>query len=106
MDFYVGIIFTFDALQTSRSLVISGPLWTGPLHDTAYVTEMLDLARQYGWVEGQDGKELDKLLKLMIDESNPKLPFGYIKLDEVSTEIPLLLLGSSIIIGFWYLMFP
>ncbi|KAL9663100.1 hypothetical protein QQ045_027937 [Rhodiola kirilowii] len=73
-----------DYAKTSRSLVISGPLWTGPLHDTAYVTEMLDLAGRYGWVGNQNGKELDKLLKLMIDESDPKLPFGYIKLDEVA----------------------
>uniref|UniRef100_A0A7N0U0Z6 tRNA (guanine(26)-N(2))-dimethyltransferase n=1 Tax=Kalanchoe fedtschenkoi TaxID=63787 RepID=A0A7N0U0Z6_KALFE len=70
--------------KTSRSLVVSGPLWTGPLHDTAYLTEMLDMAGQYGWLDDQNGKDLNKLLNLMIEESDPKLPFGYIKLDEVA----------------------
>lgn len=69
--------------QVSTSLVISGPLWTGPLHDAAYLTEMLNLAKQWGWVDCDGADNLGKLIKLMVDESDPKLPFGYIKLDEV-----------------------
>lgn len=64
--------------------MVSGPLWTGPLHNAAYLTDMLNLAKQWGWIIGCDGKDsLEKLIKLMVDESDPKLSFGYIKLDEV-----------------------
>lgn len=72
--------------EVSPSLVVSGPLWTGPLHDTAYVSEMLHLAEQWKWVgTGVDTcMDLEKLLVTMIDESDPRLPYGYIKLDEVA----------------------
>ncbi|XP_061368055.1 tRNA (guanine(26)-N(2))-dimethyltransferase isoform X2 [Gastrolobium bilobum] len=71
--------------EVSNSLVVSGPLWTGPLHDAAYLMDMLNLAKQWEWI-GCDGKDsLEKLIKLMVDESDPKLPFGYIKLDEMSS---------------------
>lgn len=64
---------------------MSGPLWTGPLHDGYYVTEMLKLAEEWGWTSaGNKDVDLEKLLNQMIDESDPELPFGYIKLDEVS----------------------
>ncbi|KAM7499441.1 hypothetical protein LguiA_023855 [Lonicera macranthoides] len=66
------------------SLVVSGPLWTGPLHSAPYLTEMLNLAQEWGWTGNDMGKDLEKLLRQMIDESDPKLPFGYIKLDEIS----------------------
>eukprot|EP00262_Sarcandra_glabra_P004818 TRINITY_DN16054_c0_g5_i1.p1 TRINITY_DN16054_c0_g5~~TRINITY_DN16054_c0_g5_i1.p1 ORF type:complete len:438 (+),score=41.41 TRINITY_DN16054_c0_g5_i1:23-1336(+) len=73
--------------EVSHSLVVSGPLWTGPLHDSVYVTDMLKLAEQWGWASsGTEGLDLEKLLKQMIDESDPKLPFGYIKLDEVASR--------------------
>ncbi|KAF9597681.1 hypothetical protein IFM89_021159 [Coptis chinensis] len=72
--------------EVSRSLVVSGPLWTGPLHDTNYVTEMLNLAKQWRWAGAGTvtGLDLEKLLEKMIGESDPKLPFGYIKLDQVA----------------------
>ncbi|KAK9282816.1 hypothetical protein L1049_011038 [Liquidambar formosana] len=72
--------------KDSNSLVVSGPLWTGPLHNATYVTEMLNLAEQYGWVGNGTGMDLEKLLKQMIDESDPRLPFGFIKLDEVASR--------------------
>ncbi|XP_058075303.1 uncharacterized protein LOC131223808 isoform X3 [Magnolia sinica] len=73
--------------EVSRSLVVSGPLWTGPLHDGDYVTEMLKLAEEWGWTgNGMKGTDLEKLLKQMIDESDPDLPFGYIRLDEVASR--------------------
>jgi tRNA G26 N,N-dimethylase Trm1 len=72
--------------QVSSSLVVSGPLWTGPLHDAAYVTEMLNLAEQWGWVGSGKGTHLEKLLKQMVDESDPNLPIGYIKMDEVLVQ--------------------
>lgn len=52
-------------------------MWTGPLHDATYVGEMLELAGEFGWTD------LEKLLRRMLEESNPRLPFGYIKVDEV-----------------------
>lgn len=63
--------------------MVSGPLWTGPLHDATHITEMLNLAGKWGWVGNGTGTDLEKLLSRMIDESDPRLPFGYIKLDEV-----------------------
>lgn len=45
--------------------------------------EMLNLAEQWGWVGNDAGTDLEKLLKRMLEESDPRLPFGYINLDEV-----------------------
>ncbi|KAL5709887.1 methylamine--glutamate N-methyltransferase [Ranunculus cassubicifolius] len=72
--------------EVSSSPVVSGPLWTGPLHETSYVREMLELAEEWEWAgtETDTQKDLKKLLETMIDESNPKLPCGYIKLDQVA----------------------
>lgn len=71
------------SFQVPGSLIVSGPLWTGPLHSAPFLTEMLNLAEQWGWTGNGTGKQLEKLLNQMMDESDPKLPFGYIKLDEV-----------------------
>lgn len=68
------------------SLVVSGPLWTGPLHSAAYLTEMLALAGEWGWLGDGTKNDLDKLLYRMIDESDPNLSFGYIKLDEIASR--------------------
>ncbi|XP_056165016.1 uncharacterized protein LOC115684957 isoform X3 [Syzygium oleosum] len=68
------------------SLVVSGPLWTGPLHSVSYLTEMSNMAKQLGWMGNGVGTDLQKLLQLMVDESDPRLPFGYIKLDEVASR--------------------
>lgn len=69
--------------KASPSLVVSGPMWLGPLHDASYVTEMLELAKEWGWVREDTGMDLDKLLSIMIEESDPRLPPGYTKMDEV-----------------------
>ncbi|XWS74491.1 hypothetical protein CRYUN_Cryun01aG0002600 [Craigia yunnanensis] len=69
--------------KDAAPLVVSGPLWTGPLHSAAYIMEMLNLAEEWGWVGNGAGTDLEKLLKRMLEESDPRLPFGYIKLDEV-----------------------
>jgi len=69
--------------KASSSLVVSGPMWLGPLHDASYVTEMLELAKEWGWVSEGTGMDLDKLLSIMIEESDPRLPPGYTKMDEV-----------------------
>lgn len=67
------------------SLVVSGPLWTGPLHDAVYTTDMLNLAEEWGWAGSDTRTDLDKLLNIMVAESDPRLPFGFINLDEVRT---------------------
>nr|XP_043634246.1 tRNA (guanine(26)-N(2))-dimethyltransferase [Erigeron canadensis] len=68
------------------SLVVSGPLWTGPLHCASYLTEMLTLAGEWGWLGDGTKNDLDKLLRRMIDESDPSLLFGYIQLDEIASR--------------------
>ncbi|KAK3003575.1 hypothetical protein RJ639_019981 [Escallonia herrerae] len=83
------------------SLVVSGPLYTGPLHSATYLAEMLNLAEQWGWTGNGTGKDLEKLLKQLIDESDPKLPFGFIKLDELASRAkidspPLLTMMSAL----------
>ncbi|XP_038719897.1 tRNA (guanine(26)-N(2))-dimethyltransferase isoform X2 [Tripterygium wilfordii] len=69
-----------------RSLVVSGPLWTGPLHSANYLKEMLDLAETWGWTGKGTGTELHKLLSRMVEESDPKLPPGYINMDEMASR--------------------
>lgn len=73
-----------NATNVSGSLVIIGPLWTGPLHNGTYISEMLNLAQHWGWTNSNKVCELEKLLRRMIDESNPLLPPGYTDLDEVA----------------------
>lgn len=70
----------------SRSLVISGPLWTGPLHSAAYISKMINLAEEWGWIGNGAETDLEKLLKQMLDESDPRLKSGYIKMDEVASR--------------------
>ncbi|XP_058207365.1 tRNA (guanine(26)-N(2))-dimethyltransferase isoform X2 [Rhododendron vialii] len=79
-----GIDCPCNKSNVSGSLVVLGPLWTGPLHTTTYITEMLNLAEQWGWTNSGMGLDLEKLLRQMIDESHPGLPPGYIIMDEVS----------------------
>ncbi|KAF8720139.1 hypothetical protein HU200_024922 [Digitaria exilis] len=67
------------------SIAVVGPLWTGPLHDTSFLNEMLSLANEWGWAyTSENGVTLEKLLSTMIEESDPRLPPGYIRLDEIS----------------------
>ncbi|KAI0497314.1 hypothetical protein KFK09_020537 [Dendrobium nobile] len=73
--------------MVSHSVVVSGPLWTGPLHNTAYVSRMLELAREWGWAcNSKKCSDVESILNQMIDESDPQLPSGYIKLDEIASR--------------------
>uniref|UniRef100_A0A0A9FCG2 Si605032f04 n=1 Tax=Arundo donax TaxID=35708 RepID=A0A0A9FCG2_ARUDO len=46
---------------------------------------MLSLANKWGWAyTSENGVTLEKLLSTMIEESDPRLPPGYIRLDEIS----------------------
>lgn len=71
---------------------MNGPLWTGPLHSTEDVKKMTEMAKSWGWVQGNEtefrkwsakDRNLKKLLDIMLEESNPDLQVGYIDLDEV-----------------------
>ncbi|KAI4339140.1 hypothetical protein MLD38_024111 [Melastoma candidum] len=73
-----------DKAKDRGTLVVSGPLYTGSLHSGSYVMEMIELAEELGWIGNGKGADLEKLLRLMIDESNVRLPFGFIKVDEVA----------------------
>uniref|UniRef100_A0ACD5XMW2 Uncharacterized protein n=1 Tax=Avena sativa TaxID=4498 RepID=A0ACD5XMW2_AVESA len=67
----------------ATSITVVGPLWTGSLHDASSITEMLNLAVEWGWAyTSENGTTLQKLLDTMIEESDPRLPPGYIRLDE------------------------
>lgn len=82
--------------QVSDSIKMSGPLWTGPLHNASDIQDIIGLAKEWGWIpslsehEGAGGrrkKKQEKLLELlntMLEESHPELPFGYIHLDEIA----------------------
>ncbi|KAG5600246.1 hypothetical protein H5410_031616 [Solanum commersonii] len=85
--------------NVKRSLVVSGPLWTGPLHNSPHLTEMMSLADQWGWFGDGEGKNLEKLLKQMIDESDPKLPVGYLNADEIASRAKLNLPPLSVIMN-------
>ncbi|XP_047096283.1 tRNA (guanine(26)-N(2))-dimethyltransferase-like [Lolium rigidum] len=69
----------------ATSITVVGPLWTGPLHDASSITEMLNLAVEWGWAyTSENGIILQKLLDTMIEESDPRLPPGYIRHDEIA----------------------
>ncbi|KAG0556000.1 hypothetical protein KC19_11G019100 [Ceratodon purpureus] len=87
--------------STVSSLTVNGPLWTGPLHNIDDVKKMTEMAKSWGWTEGDrepgedrrrsppvstKDRNLKKLLDIMLEESNPDLQVGYIELDEISTR--------------------
>ena len=93
--------FPIFYFQSPRSPVVSGPLWTGPLHQASYLTDMLNLAEEWGWIGEDVGLDLEKLLKQMIEESNPDLPFGYTKLDEVTKSLLFFILAEYEFLVIW-----
>ncbi|XP_015079487.1 tRNA (guanine(26)-N(2))-dimethyltransferase isoform X2 [Solanum pennellii] len=96
----VGTLEDFPGMNlVKRSIVVSGPLWTGPLHNAPHLTEMMSLADQWGWFGDEEGKNLEKLLKQMIDESDPKLPVGYLNADEIASRAKLNLPPLSVIMN-------
>jgi tRNA (guanine26-N2/guanine27-N2)-dimethyltransferase len=83
--------------QGSSTVTLSGPLWTGPLHNGSDIQEMIEMANGWGWIESGKGsgeksrskeevsanQKLRELLDIMLEESDPNLQVGYIELDEV-----------------------
>ncbi|WJZ83006.1 hypothetical protein VitviT2T_002723 [Vitis vinifera] len=76
--------WTFVHTLAAQQLKSKTTVFDNLCHNASYLTEMLNLAKQWGWTGNDTETHLGKLLKQMIDESDPKLPFGYIKLDEVA----------------------
>jgi tRNA (guanine26-N2/guanine27-N2)-dimethyltransferase len=83
--------------QGSSTVTLSGPLWTGPLHNGNDIQEMIEMANGWGWIESGKGsgeksmskeevsanQKLRELLNIMLEESDPNLQVGYIELDQV-----------------------
>nr|CDM86271.1 unnamed protein product [Triticum aestivum] len=69
--------------RDATSITVVGPLWTGPLHDCSSITKMLNLAVEWGRAHTSENG-VEKLLGAMIEESDPRLPPGYIRLDEIA----------------------
>ncbi|CAM6098028.1 unnamed protein product [Calypogeia fissa] len=80
-----------------RSLIVSGPLWIGPLHSATDVKTMAELAKEWGWISRSelsresrksdssvDMYVLEELLEIMLDESQPGLPSGFMELNKIS----------------------
>lgn len=88
--------------SVGRSLTLSGPMWTGPLHDAAFVAEMAAEAARRGWAghavpvdspyrdkAGKNNRQrpLEELLSLFAGEADPKLPPWYLPLDDVGRRL-------------------
>lgn len=56
------------------------------------IEDMLGLAEEWGWTtkekcsSGGNNTSLQELLNIMLEESIPELPFGFIKLDEIASR--------------------
>ncbi|MCO5556874.1 hypothetical protein L7F22_061868 [Adiantum nelumboides] len=96
----LGAICCPCSQKVSDSLKVSGPLWTGPLHNAEDIQNIIGLAEEWGWISNMNEQEsasnlsgsrrkkkqekLWELLNLMLEESHPELPFGFIHLDEIA----------------------
>jgi hypothetical protein len=63
---------------------------------------MLSLANEWGWARTiENGVTLEKLLGMMIEESDPRLPPGYIRLDEVCLAVQYSFIHQSATFNYW-----
>ncbi|KAG2440506.1 hypothetical protein HYH02_010384 [Chlamydomonas schloesseri] len=84
---------------SSTPLVLSGPMWTGPLHDAEELRAMKAEAEARGWqgfgMSAEDApflrdrkkssrnvRPLEELLELMLEEADPRLPPGFFSIDD------------------------
>lgn len=76
-----------DGSHAEGPLTIAGPLYTGPLHDGAWLEKAAEEAHARGWVGHSYGADaavkltgpnpqrpLEELLDTLIEESDPRLP--------------------------------
>ncbi|KAF6262612.1 S-adenosyl-L-methionine-dependent methyltransferase [Scenedesmus sp. NREL 46B-D3] len=90
-----------DARQPTP-LVLSGPMWTGPLHNAGFVASMAGLAEQWGWKgsavpsdspytvrqsKNNRQRPLEVLLGLLAQESDPQLPPWYACIDTLAQHL-------------------
>ncbi|EFJ08074.1 hypothetical protein SELMODRAFT_132457 [Selaginella moellendorffii] len=84
-----------SACSCSKKNTYTGPIWIGPLHNIAYLQTMSRVAKELNWIAspGFDMKKLDpetskltEVLDVMLEESNPALPCGYIGLHEIASR--------------------
>lgn len=83
-------------------LVLSGPMWTGPLHDAGFVGSMSSLAQQWGWSgsavpkgsphmvrqsKNNRQRPLEVLLGLLAEESDPALPPWFTCIDTLAQHL-------------------
>lgn len=83
-------------------LVLSGPMWTGPLHDAGFVAAMSELAAEWGWSgsavppdspyvvrqsKNNRQRPLEGLLQLLVEESAPELPPWFITIDTLAQHL-------------------
>ncbi|PNW77237.1 hypothetical protein CHLRE_10g428100v5 [Chlamydomonas reinhardtii] len=84
---------------SSTPLVLSGPMWTGPLHDAEELRAMKAEAEARGW-EGfgmsaadapflrdrkkssRNARPLEDLLDVLLEEADPRLPPGFFSIDD------------------------
>lgn len=80
------------AARGGTPLVLSGPMWTGPLHDAEEVAAMAQEARDRGWTgfggpvgdrtkASRNVRPLEELLEVLAEEADPRLPPGSLHLD-------------------------
>eukprot|EP00198_Chlamydomonas_reinhardtii_P013377 XP_001702714.1 predicted protein [Chlamydomonas reinhardtii] len=85
--------------RSSTPLVLSGPMWTGPLHDAEELRAMKAEAEARGW-EGfgmsaadapflrdrkkssRNARPLEDLLDVLLEEADPRLPPGFFSIDD------------------------
>jgi len=83
-------------------LALSGPLWTGPLHDRSFVEAMQREAHARGWSghavaidspyrekssKNNRQRPLEELLQLFWEEADEKLPAWYLHVDEIARRL-------------------
>eukprot|EP00898_Chlorokybus_atmophyticus_P003948 jgi/Chlat1/4554/Chrsp29S04458 len=76
-----------------QAMIVTGPLWTGPLHDSTAIDEMSALACRLGWASQDNGSgervsgmkdDLRPLLQILRDEAQPQLPPYYYPTSEIA----------------------
>lgn len=83
-------------VPSKRACRVAGPMWLGPLHDTAFLLAMQKQADDRGWtghafhdpagvkMTGHNPpKPLEQLLELLVAESSPELPPWFHLLSDV-----------------------
>lgn len=81
----------------ARPLTVAGPMWTGPLHSTKWLSDMFEIAERKGWAghafsssdavktTGHNPPQmLEQLLSKLLQESDTRLPPWFVTLRDVA----------------------